>query len=105
MAVKKILADGHSYQDLFDTQDALDQGILGSVDVGTKSWSAQQSFAGIKGSKAGGTSRWMAGASDLGTILGQADAIAANKKRKKEQNMAGANGFGGSNSILGGAGF
>lgn len=105
MAVKKTLMDGYTYQDMFDTQDALDSGDLKQVQAGTKTWSAQQSFLGIKGSKAGGTGAWMADASTLGSILGQTDAIAAYKKRKLEQQKMAQAGVGSQQSILGGGAF
>ena len=105
MAVKKTLMDGYTYQDMFDTQEALDSGLLNQVQAGTKTWSSQQSFAGIKGNKAGGTSAWMADKDTFGSILGQTDAIAAFKKRKLEQQKMAQAGVGTQQSILGGGAF
>ena len=102
MAVKKNLMNGYSYQDLFDTQDALDSGDLSSVNAGTKSWRVQQSFLGVKGNAAGGTGPQTANASTLGSILGQTEAIGAYKKRKQEQQGLAKQGVGQSQSILGG---
>jgi len=107
MAVRKRLEDGYSYEDLFDTQEALDEGILGSVAAGTTTTYERGTGFLNKGdiSGSGRVSDWMANKSTFGTILGKTDAIAANKKRKKEQTLTGASGFGSSNSILGGGGF
>lgn len=107
MAVKKILADGYSYEDLFDTQEALDSGSIASSRAGTtttnsvgKGWLNKGDISGE-----GTTTGLYANKDTLGSILGMTDAIAANKKRKKEQTMTGNAGFGASNSILGGGGF
>lgn len=107
MAVKKRLADGYTYEDLFDTQEALDKGILGSVAAGTTTTYERGTgfFNKNEVSGEGRVSDWMGNKDTLGTILGKTDAIAANKKRKKEQTLTGASGFGSSNSILGGGGF
>jgi hypothetical protein len=99
---------GYTYQDLFDTQEALDTGLLKQVQAGTQSWS--KTGSGIFGtslgaSTAGGTRSIMAGAGDLGSILGQSDAIAAFKKRKVEQQKTAQQGFGIQQSILGGGAF
>lgn len=107
MAVKKRLEDGYSYEDLFDTQEALDNGILGAVSAGTVTTYERGTGFLNKGdiSGDGKVSDWMANKSNFASILGKTDAIAANKKRKKEQTLTGASGFGSSNSILGGGGF
>lgn len=97
--------DGYTYQDMFDTQEALDSGLLNSVNAGNKAWSVQSSFMGIKGAKAGGSGPITATADTLGSVLGQTDAIAAFKKRKLEQQKMAQAGVGTQQSILGGGAF
>lgn len=107
MAVKKSLLGGYTYQDLFDTQEALDTGKLKDVEaavevtthtqedpifgIGLKSWETRRNVYASK--------------DDLGSILGQTEAIAANKKRKEEQKIKAQQGFGTAQSILGGSAF
>lgn len=101
MAVRKNLID-YTYQDLFDTQEAMDTGMLNQVQAGTKSWSKEGSFFTHGAS---GTSPLMATKDTLGSILGQTDAIAAFKKRKLEQQKMAQAGVGTQQSILGGGAF
>lgn len=100
MAAKKTLMDGYTYQDLFNLQDELDIG--GEAKVGTSSWSKGGSFFTHGAS---GTSDLMANKDNLGSILGQTDAIAAFKKRKLEQQKMAQAGVGTQQSILGGGAF
>lgn len=104
--------DGYTFQDLFDTQDALDNGLLNSVEVGTITKTKKnKGFLGFGAdrpedvAKTAQTSPWMADANSLGSILGQTDAIAAFKKRKLEQQKMAQAGVGTQQSILGGGAF
>lgn len=101
MAAKKRLID-YTYEDLFDTQDALDVGTMKEVQAGTQSWSKEGSFFTHGAS---GTSPLMANKDNLGSILGQTDSIAAYKKRKLEQQKMAQAGIGTQQSILGGGAF
>ena len=109
MAVKKNLYDKYSYADLFDTADYLDAGLLGSVKVGEMTESGyKENLLGIKvsGSDYSKTSDINAATSEeMGSLLGQSSALAANKKRKLEQKTKAQQGFGVSQSILGGSAF
>lgn len=101
--------DGYTYQDLFDTQDALDTGILNQVKYGTQTRTGSDPFRkmfqaiGIPGGSA--TKDLMANKDTLGSMLGQSDAIAAYKKRKLEQQKMAQAGVGVQQSILGGGAF
>ena len=108
MAVKKKLLDGYTYEDLFDTQEALDSGLLNQVSAGTTTtyqkgtgWLNKNEISGGSGVK----SDWMANKDTLGSILGQTDAIAANRKRRLEQQKMAQAGVGTQQSILGGGAF
>lgn len=109
MAVKKSLMDGYTYKDLFDTQDALDSGSLGQVQYGTETRSGTSLHRGLfKMIGIGGgdkTTNLMANKDNLGSLLGQTDAIAAFKKRKLEQQKMAQAGVGAQQSILGGGAF
>lgn len=109
MAVKKKLLD-YTYEDLFDTQEALDTGILNQVNVGTytTTTSGSKGFLGFgKGRpKTSEPMDLMANKDNLGSLLGLSDAIAANKKRKQEQlKVSSQAGLTGQQSILGGGAF
>ena len=97
MAVKKKIPEGYTYGDLFDTAEALDTGKTDSVMAGTISMA--------KGSEESVSDLYAKSSGELGSILGQADAIAANKKRRKEQFATRQAGFGTQQSILGGGAF
>ncbi len=106
MAVKKTLMDGYTYQDMFDTQEALDSGLLNQVSAGTTTtykkgtgWLNKNEISG------GSKSDWMANKDTLGSILGQTEAIAANRKRRLEQQKMAQAGVGTQQSILGGGAF
>ena len=111
MAVKKSLLNGYTYQDLFDTQEALDTGILGGVKYGTETTSTRMESPigsiNISNRLFGGptTTDLYANKENLGAVTNQSDAIAANKKRKEEQKLKAQQGFGTSQSILGGGAF
>ena len=106
MAVRKSLLGGYTYEDLFDTQAALDTGALDKSLVAQKTSQDQLSFLGIKGNKSTPYNTNTFGNSEnLGSLLGQTDAIAANKKRKLEQQKMAQNGYGVQQSILGGGAF
>ena len=113
MAVKKSLKNPYTYQDLFDTQAALDSGELKSVaDVATKTTTVNKRSGFLGGMMdfaqgAGGMSPTTesvpigADKESLGTILGYNKELDANRKRRQEQQKA----AGLSNSILGGGAF
>ena len=95
MAAKKTktLMNGYSYQDLFDAQSGLDTGAYDQVlSAETNPSGGIAGFARLD-------------SSNLGSILGQADSIAAFKKRKSEQQRAINSGVGTQQSILGGGAF
>jgi len=114
MAVKKNLADPYKIEDIYDTQNALDKGILGSVAIDTK-------FSGNQGSTFTKTLNYNNNANTssvfepnnnstiagntFGSILGMTDAINANRKKRAEQDKSSGQGFGLSSSILGGGAF
>jgi hypothetical protein len=105
MAVKKSLLSGsYSLNDLYDTQNALDSGAINKVETGTKSWSAQQSFLGIKGKSVGGTSSILGDKDNFASLLSTNDSLSvgAYKKRKSEQTNLRSQGVGQSQSVLSG---
>ena len=112
MAVKKNVNKGPiSWEDVFDTQEALDSGILGSVTAGTETKvSSNTGFYGVGSSRSETSGDYQANKDDFGSMLildgmSASTAIDANKKRKKEQEKTRQAGFGGTQSILGGSGF
>lgn len=110
MAVKKKLEDGYYMKDLFDTQDALDDGTLGNVTIpytSTYEDTVAGGFLGLGTKEVTRTSRGeeTATASTLGSILGKTEEIDSNRRRRKEQKDIKNMGFSQGNSILGGAGF
>jgi len=97
-----------NWDDVFDTQEALDSGILGSVTAGTQTdITSNTGFFGVGASRNETTGGYKANKNDFGSMLeiDGVDAsvgIAANKARKKEQSNERAQGKGLSQSILGG---
>lgn len=98
--------DGYTYQDLFDTQDALDSGLLDSVNAGTITTTRDIPWYKRDGaSSTNTTTNLLANKDNLGSILGKSDAISAYKKRKVEQQKMTQAGVGAQQSILGGGAF
>lgn len=97
-----------SWDDVFDTQEALDAGILGSVTSGYQTdITSNTGFFGVGASRNETTKGYQANAGDFGSMLdidgmSAATGIAANKERKLEQKKTKAQGKGVSQSILGG---
>lgn len=108
MAVKKNLKNS-TIEDVYDTQNALDTGILGSVAVPTKTTTPQKT-TGIFG-EAEGYQNNVTNTVDfynkdtLGSILGMTDPINQDRRRRKAQEVLGKQGFGVQSSILGGSQF
>ena len=100
---ESILAGaGLSYEELFQTQDYLEKGGAPMV-AKTGTWSQE---GGLFSHGSSGDLYSTMNSNNIGSILeGGSEAIAANKKRKKEQLGIASQGFGLSSSILGGAGF
>ena len=115
MAVRKSLMGGYTYKDLFDTQEALDTGILGQTSIGTLTTKPKRDkgFLGLGfGAERQGevdrratTRDIMVGADALGLELNQEGPIAANRKRRLEQQKMAQAGIGTQQSILGGGAF
>ncbi len=115
MAVKKPkdnFSNGKfTWEEIFDTQDALDNGILGSVTAGTISQkSSDEKFLGMNINAADGyaAKAYDANSSDFGSMVsigGQsgADGILSYKKRRSDQIKTRNQGVGTSQSILGGS--
>lgn len=108
MAIKKSFNDGNfNWNDVLDTQDALDKGILGSTTAGKmKSTTTNKLLIGPN-DVTSATYDIQANKDTLGSLLslGGVDAstgIAAYKKRKLEQTNLANQGVGQSQSILGG---
>lgn len=97
-----------SWDDVFDTQEALDAGILGSVTAGTQTdITSNTGFFGVGASRNETTKGYKAGAGDFGSMLdidgmSASVGIAANKDRKLKQKQTKDQGNGLSQSILGG---
>lgn len=122
MAVKKNLADPYTIEDIYDTQNALDKGILGSVNVPTTTTTTHTEKGGWQNMNRSDTTTQSnpndlfnndpnfnktpnGGTNTFGSILGMTDAINANRKKRAEQDKASGQGFGLSSSILGGGAF
>lgn len=107
MAVKQnFLKYGYNYNDLYDTQDALDAGEISNVKVGTyASARVNKDALGLTGQKTVGGGDIIANKDNLGTLLGRGmdESIAAYKKKKLEQQGIASQGLGRSQSILGGS--
>lgn len=101
------IKDNYNINDMFETQDALDDGILGSVVAGTRTtyergtgWLNENEISGN-----GVDSDAYANKDTLGSMLGMTDQIALHRKRRNEQRANKSNGFDLSSSVLGGGGF
>lgn len=111
MAVKKKLYANSSFSDIYDTQEALDKGILGSVAIPTtltyQDEVAGGGFLGLGTKMETRTKSYdeTATKDTLGSILGQTNAIEANRKKRAEQVKTAGQGFGLQSSILGGGPF
>ena len=110
MAVKKNLADPYTIEDIYDTQNALDKGILGSVNVPTTTTTTHTEKGGWQNMNRSDTTTQQNpidpyGKDNFGSILGMTDAINANRKKRAEQDKTAGQGFGLSSSILGGGAF
>jgi hypothetical protein len=104
MAVRKSLLGGYTYQDMFDTQDALDAGTLSSAVTGTFDVkTAGKGFLGLATDT--NTYNQSANKNTLGSQLGQTESILGYKKRKLEQEQARNRGSNTQQSILGGGAF
>jgi hypothetical protein len=106
MAVKKNFNDGNfSWQDVFDTQEALDTGILGYATAGTLTETNTDKFRDTKDSLTSDVQT-----KDLGSMLnmqgniGAQEGIDAYRRRKLDQaKLSKQQGTGQSQSILGGS--
>lgn len=111
MAVKKSIKNGYSYEDLYDTQTALDKGVLGSVGVLTNEIAGKggNAYSTVSEQQYNNNPNFNKDAAGkgytLGSILGMNDPIEANRKKRAEQDKAAGQGFGVSSSILGGSAF
>lgn len=121
MAVKNNFKNGYSYADIYDTQDALDKGILGSVSVPTTTTETTTEKGGWQNMNRSNTTSSSAdelfnndpnfnkdkagNGYTFGSILGMTDAINANRKKRTEQDKTAGQGFGLQSSILGGGPF
>lgn len=104
MAVRKNFNGGYSYQDLFDAQDALDEGKIKDLKVGdivTKTvlpWYKRDGSVYTEE-----TSPLMANKNNLGSILGQEKEIGSYKDTMAQRQKLLKQGSGMSQSILGGS--
>lgn len=103
MAVKSILSNGYTMNDLFDTYDALQSGSLNQTQVGTQINRKPIPWYKRSGRSYDETSSpIMAGQDNLGSLLGKSEELNAYKKRKQEQANTAQQGAGRTQSILGG---
>lgn len=108
MAVKKNFQNGSSllnYKDIYDTQDALDSGILGSANISTtKQYTdGSNNFFSLNSKRTRDiTFNENATSDTLGSLLGQSEILNSYKKKKQEQTDAAKKGISTSQSILGG---
>ena len=112
MAVKKNLLEGTiSYKDLFDTQDALDTGILNSVTAGSITKSGRTAGTPFKNAEDySNTTDITANKENFGSVLqglnpDMGNALGAYKKRRLEQTNAARSGSGIAQSVLGGGAY
>lgn len=99
-AQKSLLeGGGYTYEELFSVQDALDADPSAIIGIKTETRTGNKGTIQNMYAQPGGT------AANLGSILGQTDAIAAFKKRKLEQQKMTQAGVGTQQSILGGGAF
>ncbi len=111
MAVKNNFNNGNfTWEDVFNTQDALDNGILGSVAAGTTTTKKTLPWYERSGSDSTtSTANFSANASNFGSMLSMnngmdaSTGIAAYKKRRNEQTLLKSQGVGNTQSILGGS--
>lgn len=98
-----------SLEDVYDTQNALDKGILSQVTVPVVNSTTYTEKGGWQNLNRSNTVSSNAdelfNKDNLGSILGMTSAIDANRKKRTEQAQAGQAGFGPQASILGGGQF
>lgn len=105
--IRSVYNTPYTPEELLDTANAMDEGILGSVKSGTVTKRTDERFLGmnINQDNSSTSDYEVKSAQELGSILGQSDLISTNRKKRLEQQKAAGQGIGSKQSILGGGSF
>lgn len=103
MAVKRSLLDPYTWDDLFDTDQALQEGKIYDVKVGMENWQNDKNVFGVKVGTDRGSMPVFGHKDTFAKKSGFENNILAMRDLKKTQKQTAKAGFGVTQSILGGS--